>query len=72
MVCNLEHEQSPEVEIRVSAEHAPEFVATDCSGSLMASVDRALRRLEGQLRKYKEKRYERHRQAPEEPGEIGD
>ena len=62
VTVDLEDEQSPGVDIVVSAEHKHDFVATDCSGSLMGSVDNAIHKLEQQLRKYKEKVLDRHRQ----------
>ena len=46
---------------KVSAEHKHDFVAHDQSDNLMASIDTVLHRLEQQLRKYKEKVQERHR-----------
>ena len=60
-------------EFLVSAEHKHDFVATDRSSSLMGSVDGATHKLEQQLRKYKQKVQERHRQSTarrqEAPGE---
>jgi putative sigma-54 modulation protein len=58
---DLEHADTPSVDIRVSAEHKHDFQATDRSESLMASVDQAVHKLEQQLRKYKEKVQEHHR-----------
>ena len=61
------------MDINVSAEHKHDFVATDRSTSLMASVDGAVQKVEQQLRKYKERVQERHRstagrqQEPVEP-----
>ena len=55
VVCNVEHPESPEVEIRVSAELHDDFVATETSSSLMAAVDGALHKIEQQIRKHKEK-----------------
>jgi putative sigma-54 modulation protein len=49
------------VDLRVSAEHKHDFVAHHQSDNLMGSVDEVLHRLEQQLRKYKEKVQERHR-----------
>lgn len=74
VIVDLEDESTPSVDIKVSAEHKHDFVAHDKSSSLMASVDAVVHRLEQQLRKYKEKVQERHRnsdthrrQAVEEP-----
>ena len=62
-IVDLKDENTPSVEIKVSAEHKHDFVAHDQSSSLMASVDTVVHRLEQQLRKYKEKVQERHRSA---------
>jgi putative sigma-54 modulation protein len=59
---NLEHPETPTVELRVNAEHKHDFVATETAEGLMAAVDGAIHKLEQQLRKYKERVYERHRQ----------
>jgi putative sigma-54 modulation protein len=55
VVCDVGDETSPKVEIKVSAERAEDFVATEESESLMAAVDGAMHKLEQQLRKHKEK-----------------
>lgn len=60
---DLEHQESPDVELRVSAEHKHDFQAREKSDGLMAAVDAALHKIEQQLRKYKEKVQERHRGA---------
>lgn len=61
LTVDLEHSEDPEVDLRVSAEHKHDFVATDRAGNLMASLDSAMHKLEQQLRKYKEKVLDRHR-----------
>ena len=61
VTINLEHEQNPSVDIRVSAEHKHDFVAAEQSTSLMAAVDGVIHKLEQQLRKYKEKVQDHHR-----------
>ena len=55
VTVDLEREQSPLVELRVSAEHKHDFVATDRSESLMGSVDSVVHKVEQQIKKYKEK-----------------
>lgn len=62
VTCDLEHKEMPSVEVRVTAEHAGEFVATDRNESLMAALDSTIHKIEQQLRKYKEKLTE-HRAA---------
>ncbi len=61
VTVDLEHRDAPSVDIRVSAEHKHDFVATAKSEELMAALDSALHKLEQQLRKYKEKIQDRHR-----------
>ena len=61
MTVDLEHRDSPEVELQVSAEHKKDFVATVRAEDLMACVDQVLHKLEQQLRRYKEKVQDRHR-----------
>lgn len=55
VIVDVEHPENPSVEIRVSAEHHEDFVATDNSSSLMAAADGAVAKLEQQLRRHKEK-----------------
>ena len=54
VTVNLEHRETPDVELRVSAEHTEDFVATD-TNELMAALDKVLHKVEQQLRKHKEK-----------------
>lgn len=61
VIIDLKDEESPSVDMLVSAEHKHDFVAHDQSESLMGSVDAVVQKLEQQLRKYKEKVQERHR-----------
>jgi len=51
------------VEIKVQAEHKHDFVATDAHTDVMTAVDMTLHKLEGQLRRYKEK-IQDHRRTP--------
>lgn len=61
---DIEHRDKPSIDIRVSAEHKHDFVASEQADELMAAVDSAVHKLEQQLRKYKEKVQDHHR-APE-------
>lgn len=63
VTIDLENEETPSVELNVSAEHKNDFVATDRSASLMGSLDAVCHKVEQQLRKYKEKVQNRHRQS---------
>ena len=60
VTANLEHVDAPEVELRISAEQTADFVATDSSSSVMAALDGAIHKIEGQLRKHKEKLADHH------------
>ena len=55
VTTNLEHRDSPQVEVRVSAEHTDDFVATDSSSNVLAALDSVIHKIEKQLRKHKEK-----------------
>lgn len=55
VVCDVEHPDNPNVEIRVCAELHDDFVAKESASSLMAAVDGAMHKLEQQIRKFKEK-----------------
>jgi putative sigma-54 modulation protein len=61
VTVDLEHRDDPSVDIKVSAEHKHDFVATVRAGELMNSVDQVVHKLEQQLRKYKQRIQERHR-----------
>jgi putative sigma-54 modulation protein len=60
-IVDLTDSAAPRVDLKVSAEHKHDFVAHHESDNLMGSVDAVVHRLEQQLRKYKEKVQERHR-----------
>lgn len=61
LTIDVKNPDSPCVDAKVSAEHKHDFVAHHESDNLMGSVDAVVHRLEQQLRKYKEKVQERHR-----------
>lgn len=58
------------VEIRVDAEHKHDFVATHADGDLMTAVAGCIKKMEQQLRHYKE-RVQSHRGNPSHGGEEG-
>ena len=62
VTVDLEHRETPDVEVRVSAEHTDGFVATD-TGELMGALDSTVRKLEQQIKKHKQKIQSGHRQA---------
>jgi putative sigma-54 modulation protein len=51
------------VELLVSAEHRHDFVASERHKEVLTAMDMAVAKLEGQLRRYKEK-IQDHRRAP--------
>jgi putative sigma-54 modulation protein len=55
VTLDIEREENRKVEIRLSAEHTDDFVATAESGDLLGLIDQAIHKLEKQLRKHKEK-----------------
>jgi putative sigma-54 modulation protein len=61
VTVDLEHNDTPIVEVRASAEHKHDFVATERTSDLWRSVHGAVQKVEQQLRKYKDKVLERHR-----------
>jgi putative sigma-54 modulation protein len=78
VTLDLERREVPAVDLRVSAGHRPDFVASSQSDSLMGAVDNAVEKMEQQLRKHKRKVQDRHRggghrqqRAPSEAGPEG-
>ncbi len=63
VTVDLSDEENPSVDLNVSAEHKHDFVASDRTDNLMSSVDHVVHKMEHQLRKYKEKVQERHRNS---------
>lgn len=58
VTADLEHRESPSVELRVSVERTEDFVAADTASSVIAALDMTIHKVEQQLRKHKEKRRE--------------
>jgi putative sigma-54 modulation protein len=57
---NLEHKDSTSIDLRVSAEHKHDFVATAEADDMMAALDGVIHKIEEQLRRYKQ-RVQEHR-----------
>lgn len=55
VTVDFQHQEQPSVEINVSAEHAPEFVASASASNVVSALDAAIQKVEMQLRKHKEK-----------------
>jgi putative sigma-54 modulation protein len=61
VIVDLEHAESPRVELRVTPEEANDFFAADQGPNVLAALDRVLQKLEQQMRKHKEKMTEHNR-----------
>jgi putative sigma-54 modulation protein len=73
IVVDLSDEQSPQVDIKASAEHKHDFVAHEKSDNLMKSFESAMAKIEQQVRKYKERLQQKNRHPQshwEEPTEV--
>ncbi len=70
VLVDLEHREAVEVELRVAAEHTPEFVASERAADLFAALDVVLHKLEQQLRKHKERIQAGHRQPGRKQIEV--
>jgi len=55
VTADLENRDNISVELRVSAEHTNDFVATDQAGELIAALDKSIHKMEKQLRRHKER-----------------
>jgi putative sigma-54 modulation protein len=62
VTANLEHHESPSVELSISVERTDDFIATESASNVLAALDGAIRKIEQQLRRHKEKR--RDHRAP--------
>jgi len=81
VTVDLDHREAPLVDVKVSAEHRHDFQASFQAGELFAALDVVMDKLESQLRRYKERIQERHRNPelrraefiplPEVPSEEG-
>jgi putative sigma-54 modulation protein len=74
VTVDLEHREQPTVEVRISAEHHDEFVASETADTVLAALDGVIEKAEAQLRKFKEKLKEHRATAhkhlePPSPGE---
>jgi len=61
VMIDLERKETPSVDLRVSAEHKHDFVATVKADSILGAMDLVVEKMEQQLRKYKERVKDRHR-----------
>jgi putative sigma-54 modulation protein len=70
LTLDLERSDMLRVDLRVSAKHKPDFLASTMSADLMGSVEQAVEKIEQQLRKHKGKVQDRHRNAGHRQQEI--
>jgi putative sigma-54 modulation protein len=70
VTVDLENRDALKIEVRVSAEHTPDFVASETAGELFSALDAVVRKLEQQLRKHKEKIQAGHRQPGRKQLEV--
>jgi putative sigma-54 modulation protein len=68
VTVDMQQKESKHVEFVVQAEHKHDFVARESNGEVLVALDHALAKIEGQLRRYKEK-IQDHRRDPS-AGEI--
>jgi putative sigma-54 modulation protein len=61
IVVDLNDESKPKVDLQVSAEHKHDFVAHEQGENLLGVLEAAIAKVEEQLRRYKERVQERHR-----------
>ena len=55
VTIDMEHQDAPQVEIRISVEHGRDVLANETSTSVMAALDGTIHKVEQQLRKHKQK-----------------
>jgi putative sigma-54 modulation protein len=56
VTVDLEHSDSPSVEVRVSVERNDDFIASGSSTTVIAALDEVIHKVEQQLRKHKDRR----------------
>ena len=55
VTVDFQHQEKPHVEINVSAEQSPDFVASAEATNVISALDSSIQKVEQQLRKHKEK-----------------
>ena len=68
VTVDMQQKEAKHVEFVVQAEHKHDFVARESHAEVLVALDHALAKIEGQLRRYKEK-IQDHRRDPS-AGEI--
>jgi putative sigma-54 modulation protein len=70
LTLDLEHSDKLRVDLKVSARHKPDFLASSISDNLLGSVEQVVDKIEQQLRKHKGKMEDRHRSAGRRQQEL--
>jgi putative sigma-54 modulation protein len=70
LTLNLEHSEMVQVDLKVTAKHKPDFLASSMSDNLMGSIEQVVEKVEQQLRKHKGKVQDRHRSAGHRQQEL--
>jgi putative sigma-54 modulation protein len=63
VLVDLERPEAPRIDLKAAAEHKHDFKATAEAEELFAAVDLVVEKMEQQLRKYKERVQDRHRNS---------
>lgn len=71
VTIDLEHRETPSVEIQVSAKHKHDLLSKAKAEELMGAVDLAVDKMEEQLRRHKTKIQSRRGQANRQAGAAG-
>lgn len=61
VTVDLKDSQNPTVDVNVSAEHKHDFVAHEQAENLLGALDACVQKIEQQLKKYKERVQDKHR-----------
>ncbi len=70
LTMDLEHSDMLRVDLKVSAKHKPDFLASSVSDNLLGLIDQVVEKMEQQLRKHKGKAQDRHRGAGHRKEEL--
>jgi putative sigma-54 modulation protein len=72
LIVDLEHREMPRVDLKVSAKHTPDFLGSSTSDNLIGSIEQVVEKIEQQLRKYKGKLQDRHRNPGRRQQELNE
>jgi putative sigma-54 modulation protein len=70
LILDIERDEKLRGELKVTAKHKPDFLASDVSDNLMGLIEQLVDKLEQQLRKHKGKTQDRHRGAGRRKQEL--